>query len=216
MRPGTLGVEIHESVTPAAGEQVIQKANPNSFLDTALEAELRSSWARERARGGLRDDDEHMCVDATVRAAVDLGFEATVAHDACATCDLEFADETDPGLGKPTARSLAARSATATQPFEPPTTCSSRGPSGDRPEGVVRNARNPVPGTGRVPSERVRNVKTGARHPDVSVSAARRKRVFSGGFVSQPGARQLGMAKTGARHRAVSTFSGRRGLRGFH
>ena len=31
-----------------------------------------------------------MCVDATVRAAVDLGFETTVAHDACATCDLEF------------------------------------------------------------------------------------------------------------------------------
>jgi nicotinamidase-related amidase len=31
-----------------------------------------------------------MCVDATVRAAVDLGFDTTVAHDACATCDLEF------------------------------------------------------------------------------------------------------------------------------
>src|SRR5471032_3597381 len=42
MRPGTAGVEIHESVAPAAGEPVIQKANPNSFLDTALEAELRA------------------------------------------------------------------------------------------------------------------------------------------------------------------------------
>ena len=31
-----------------------------------------------------------MCVDATVRAAVDLGFETAVAHDACTTCDLEF------------------------------------------------------------------------------------------------------------------------------
>jgi nicotinamidase-related amidase len=31
-----------------------------------------------------------MCVDATVRAAVDLGFDTTVAHDACATCDLDF------------------------------------------------------------------------------------------------------------------------------
>jgi nicotinamidase-related amidase len=31
-----------------------------------------------------------MCVDATVRAAVDLGFETTVAHDACATCELDF------------------------------------------------------------------------------------------------------------------------------
>jgi nicotinamidase-related amidase len=26
-----------------------------------------------------------MCVDATVRAAVDLGFETTVVHDACTT-----------------------------------------------------------------------------------------------------------------------------------
>ena len=37
-----------------------------------------------------------MCVDATVRAAVDLGFEATVVHDACAAPDLEFAGETIP------------------------------------------------------------------------------------------------------------------------
>jgi nicotinamidase-related amidase len=32
-----------------------------------------------------------MCVDATVRAAADLGFGCTVVHDACATRDLEFA-----------------------------------------------------------------------------------------------------------------------------
>jgi nicotinamidase-related amidase len=31
-----------------------------------------------------------MCVDATVRAAVDLGFDTTVVHGACATCDLQF------------------------------------------------------------------------------------------------------------------------------
>jgi hypothetical protein len=31
-----------------------------------------------------------------VRAAVDLGFEATVAHDACATCDLEFEGQVVP------------------------------------------------------------------------------------------------------------------------
>ena len=31
-----------------------------------------------------------MCVDATVRAAADLGFTVTVAHDACATMPLSF------------------------------------------------------------------------------------------------------------------------------
>ena len=31
-----------------------------------------------------------MCIDAVVRAAVDMGYEATVLHDACATLDLSF------------------------------------------------------------------------------------------------------------------------------
>jgi nicotinamidase-related amidase len=37
-----------------------------------------------------------MCVDATVRAASDLGFGCTVVHDACATLDLEFEGSTVP------------------------------------------------------------------------------------------------------------------------
>ncbi len=93
MRPGTVGVEIHESVAPAAGEQVIQKAHPNSFLGTPLEAALRSSGVEHVVVCGMMTS---MCVDATVRAAVDLGFEATVAHDACATRDLAFAGERIP------------------------------------------------------------------------------------------------------------------------
>jgi nicotinamidase-related amidase len=32
----------------------------------------------------------HMCIDATTRAAADLGFDCTVVHDACATRDVEF------------------------------------------------------------------------------------------------------------------------------
>jgi nicotinamidase-related amidase len=32
----------------------------------------------------------HLCIDATVRAAYDLGFSCTVVHDACATRNLEF------------------------------------------------------------------------------------------------------------------------------
>jgi nicotinamidase-related amidase len=33
-----------------------------------------------------------MCVDATARAAADLGFQVIVAEDACATRDLKFGD----------------------------------------------------------------------------------------------------------------------------
>ena len=32
----------------------------------------------------------HMCIDATVRAAVDLGFETTLIEDACATRELSY------------------------------------------------------------------------------------------------------------------------------
>ncbi len=38
----------------------------------------------------------HMCIDATTRAAADLGFTCTVIHDACTTKSLEFAGRTIP------------------------------------------------------------------------------------------------------------------------
>ena len=87
MRPGTEGVEINELVAPVEGEVVISKEHPNSFRDTTLESELRAAGVDELVVCGMMTS---MCVDATVRAAVDLGFETSVVHDACATCDLEF------------------------------------------------------------------------------------------------------------------------------
>ncbi len=94
MRPGTDGVEIHPLVAPAEGELVIQKAAPNGFVGTALEDALRSRGIEELVVAGMMSS---MCVDATVRAAVDLGFEATVVHDGCAAPDLEFGDVPVPG-----------------------------------------------------------------------------------------------------------------------
>lgn len=93
MRPGTEGIEIHPAVAPEEGEAVIEKAHPNSFLGTPLEEHLRSVGVEELVICGMMTS---MCVDATVRAAVDLGFETTVVHDACATCDLEFAGRVVP------------------------------------------------------------------------------------------------------------------------
>jgi nicotinamidase-related amidase len=93
MRPGTEGAEIHPEVAPESGELVITKAFPNSFRETALEEELRLRGVEEIVVCGMMTS---MCVDATVRAAVDLGFDATVAHDACATCALEFEGRTVP------------------------------------------------------------------------------------------------------------------------
>jgi nicotinamidase-related amidase len=94
MRPGTEGVEIHPQVAPADGELVLTKAEPNGFVGTALADELRIRGIDELVVAGMMTS---MCVDATVRAAVDLGFTATVVHDGCAAPDLAFGDTQVPG-----------------------------------------------------------------------------------------------------------------------
>jgi nicotinamidase-related amidase len=94
MRPGTEGIEIHPAVEPADGERVLEKASPNSFIDTELEAELRKLGSEDLLVAGMMSS---MCVDATVRAAADLGFSPTVVHDACAAPNLEFNGVDVPG-----------------------------------------------------------------------------------------------------------------------
>jgi nicotinamidase-related amidase len=91
--PGTPGVEIHQAVRPAGDEPVVQKAYPNSFRETDLERRLRDAGVTDVVVAGMMTS---MCVDATVRAAADLGFGCTVVHDACATLDLEFDGRTIP------------------------------------------------------------------------------------------------------------------------
>ena len=94
MRPGTEGVEIHPAVAPADGELVLEKKSPNSFIDTPLDRELRERDPDQLVVAGMMSS---MCVDATVRAAADLGFSATVVHDACAAPDLQFDGVDVPG-----------------------------------------------------------------------------------------------------------------------
>jgi nicotinamidase-related amidase len=86
-QPGTPGVEIHGKVAPAAGEAVVRKELPNAFLGTGLEERLRGDGIDELVVAGMMSS---MCVDASVRAASDLGFTVTVVHDACAAPNLEF------------------------------------------------------------------------------------------------------------------------------
>jgi len=86
-RPGTPGAEIHASVKPQAGETVLQKNFPNSFRDTKLLEHLKSLKVANLTIAGMMT---HMCVDTTTRAAADLGFACSLAHDACATKALTF------------------------------------------------------------------------------------------------------------------------------
>ena len=92
-QPNTVGVEIHESVRPFAGEALIQKHYPNAFRETGLLEALKNARAEEVIICGAMS---HMCIDATTRAAFDYGFKCTVIHDACATRDLAFEGLTIP------------------------------------------------------------------------------------------------------------------------
>jgi nicotinamidase-related amidase len=91
--PGTKGADIHQSVLPRDGETVIEKNFPNSFRATALEEKLKSQGIKNLVVAGMMT---HMCVDATVRHAADLGYKVTLAADACATRAQSFGGETIP------------------------------------------------------------------------------------------------------------------------
>ena len=90
---GDRGTDIHDSAAHFEGEPIVYKHEPNSFLNTNL-LELLQSWEIERVV--ITGMMTHMCVDATARAASDLGFQVIVAEDACATRDLKYGDTTIP------------------------------------------------------------------------------------------------------------------------
>lgn len=91
--PGTEGVKIQPAVAPAEGEPVIVKNYVNSFRETDLKQQLDAHGIKEVVIVGAMS---HMCVDACVRAAADMGYSVTVLHDACATLDLTFKGVTTP------------------------------------------------------------------------------------------------------------------------
>jgi nicotinamidase-related amidase len=90
---GDRGTDIHDSVAHFEGEPIVYKHEPNAFLNTKL-LELLRGWEVERLI--ITGMMTHMCVDATARAASDLGFQVILAEDACATRDLKYGDATIP------------------------------------------------------------------------------------------------------------------------
>lgn len=76
---------IVSSLAPLTNEPVIEKALPNSFAGTDLQARLAATGRTNIVLAGFMT---HMCVSSTARAALDLGLRTTIAADACATRDL--------------------------------------------------------------------------------------------------------------------------------
>ena len=87
--PDTENFLIAAQVAPEGDEPVINKALPNAFAGTDLEAVFRGLGCDSLIIAGFMT---HMCVSTTARAALDLGIPCTVVADACATRDLPDAN----------------------------------------------------------------------------------------------------------------------------
>ena len=90
---GDIGLDIHDLVAHFESEPIVYKHYPNSFRETKL-LEILKEWGVERVV--ICGMMTHMCVDATTRAAADLGFQVLLAEDACATRDLKYEDTVIP------------------------------------------------------------------------------------------------------------------------
>jgi nicotinamidase-related amidase len=85
------GGKINDMVKPLPGEKIFSKDAVNCFVKTGLQDYLKSIHIDSLVICGMQT---HMCVEAAVRAATDLGYKCTLVHDACATKDLKFGDYT--------------------------------------------------------------------------------------------------------------------------
>lgn len=90
---GTYGCEISERIKPLPDDKVIVKYYPNSFCETELDAYLQEKDIKKLVVCRMMT---HMCVDTTVRAAMDYGYEVELVADGCATMDLEISGEIIP------------------------------------------------------------------------------------------------------------------------
>ena len=85
MDPNGPMVDVIAPLTPRAGEIVVTKRLPNSFAGTTLDEELKRLGRKDLIVVGFMT---HMCVSATVRAALDHGYRCTMVASACASRDL--------------------------------------------------------------------------------------------------------------------------------
>lgn len=87
--PGTVDEPFRpgwELYFPArAQESVVRKRHDDGFEDTALQAILSASGAHSLAICGVLSE---MCVAATARRALDLGYSVVLPHDSHATYDV--------------------------------------------------------------------------------------------------------------------------------
>lgn len=90
LRPDGPGSAFLSGLEPLAGEKTYEKTVNSAFIGTDLETDLRAAGIRHVILCGLTTPH---CVSTSARMAANLGFEVTLAHDACAA----FAANADTG-----------------------------------------------------------------------------------------------------------------------
>ena len=83
--PASDGARFIDELAPLEHESVLTKSLPNAFAGTELAQRIRATGRQHLIIAGFAT---HMCVSATARAALDLGFRSTVVAGATATRDL--------------------------------------------------------------------------------------------------------------------------------
>lgn len=81
-RPGQPGNEFKAEVAPMPGETIIPKRTNSAFIGTDLQQRLEHAELRTLVFAGVSTNNS---VEATVRMAGNLGFEAYLVGDACFT-----------------------------------------------------------------------------------------------------------------------------------
>jgi nicotinamidase-related amidase len=83
--PDSSGFAIAQPAAARAGESIVPKGLPNAFAGTTLDATLKATGRTALVLAGFMT---HMCIAASAKAALDLGYTTTIVASACATRDL--------------------------------------------------------------------------------------------------------------------------------
>ncbi len=79
---GSPGWQIHPAIAPEQTDLVIRKPETDAFYGTTLQQELKSRGISYLIISGCKSE---VCVDATCRKAIDLGYHVTLVSDAHST-----------------------------------------------------------------------------------------------------------------------------------
>jgi nicotinamidase-related amidase len=82
--PGQPGADFQERFLPLQHEHVVEKNVPCAFVNSGLERWLHARGIRHLVIAGVSTNNS---VEASARSAGNLGFDTTVAADACFTFD---------------------------------------------------------------------------------------------------------------------------------